>query len=112
MARLGKMKLNHTPFRIGAPNEVQLLISHPNYTGLQIDQMTRNWIPPHYVDRIEVTYDGEPVLAVDGDISLSENPSIHFSFVPEAPGSLDVIAHDTEGGTFTRSFEVAPEAGS
>jgi sulfur-oxidizing protein SoxY len=30
MARLGQMRLNHPPFRLGAPNQVQLLISHPN----------------------------------------------------------------------------------
>jgi sulfur-oxidizing protein SoxY len=83
------------------------LISHPNYTGLQIDQLSRNWIPPHYVDRIEVTYAGRTVMTVEGDISLSENPSIHFSFVPEAPGELTVEAHDSEGGVFVDRWPVA-----
>jgi sulfur-oxidizing protein SoxY len=112
MARLGRMKLNHTPFRLGEPNEVQLLISHPNYTGLQIDQLSRNWIPPHFVRSIEVRYDGTPVMTVDGDISISENPSIHFSFVPEAEGVLEVEARDSEGGTFSGSWQVAPDAAS
>jgi sulfur-oxidizing protein SoxY len=112
MARLGKMKLKHTPFRLGEPNEVQLLISHPNYTGLQIDQLSRNWIPPHFVRTIEVRYDGAPVMTVDGDISISENPSIHFSFMPEAEGELEVEARDSEGGTFSRSWPVAPDAPS
>ena len=49
LARLGRMKLKHEPFRLGEPNQVQLLISHPNYTGMQMDQLSRNWIPPHYV---------------------------------------------------------------
>lgn len=112
MARLGQMKLNHTPFKLGEPNQVQLLISHPNYTGMQMDQLSRHWIPPHYVERVEVTYDGEPVLAVEGDISLSENPSIHFSFVPAAPGELAVVARDNEGGRFTRTWQVTADAGS
>jgi len=107
MARLGKMKLNHPPFRLGEPNQVQLLISHPNYTGLQIDQLSRNWIPPHYVERIEITYGGRTVMTVEGDISLSENPSLHFSFVPEAPGELQVEARDTEGGVFVGRWPVA-----
>lgn len=107
MARLGKMKLNHPPFRIGEPNQVQLLISHPNYTGLQIDQLSRNWIPPHYVERVEVAYDGRTVMTVEGDISLSENPSLHFSFVPEGPGELQVEARDTEGGVFVGRWPVA-----
>lgn len=112
MARLGKMKLNHTPFRMDEPNQVQLLISHPNYSGLQIDQVSRNWIPPHYVRTIEVSYDGQPVLAVEGDISLSENPSIHFSFVPDRPGELSVEVEDSEAQTFSESWPVAAETPS
>jgi sulfur-oxidizing protein SoxY len=38
MARLGQMKVKPlTPFRPGEPNQVQVLISHPNYSGLQMD---------------------------------------------------------------------------
>lgn len=112
MARLGRMKLNHAPFRPGEPNQVQLLISHPNYSGLQIDQLSRNWIPPHYVRKIEVSYAGAPVLAVEGDISLSENPSIHFSFVPAKPGELTAEVTDSEERTFTESWPVAQGADS
>jgi sulfur-oxidizing protein SoxY len=112
MARLGRMKLNHGAFRFGEPNQVQLLISHPNYSGLQIDQLSRNWIPPHYVRSVRVSYAGRPVLAVEGDISLSENPSLHFSFVPERPGELAVEAADSEGRTFTGSWPVAGDTPS
>lgn len=39
MARLGRMKLKQsTPVTLGEPNQVQVLISHPNYSGLQMDQ--------------------------------------------------------------------------
>jgi len=107
MARLGQMRLKHEPFRLGAPNQVQLLISHPNYTGMQMDQLSRNWIPPHYVQSIEVRYDARPVLTVDADISLSENPAIRFAFVPERPGTLEVEVRDSEGGRFTGSWPVA-----
>jgi sulfur-oxidizing protein SoxY len=107
MARLGRMKLNHASFRMAEPNQVQLLISHPNYSGLQIDQVSRNWIPPDYVRRVEVSYAGQPVLAVEGDISLSENPSIHFSFVPDRPGELAVEVEDSEARTFSESWPVA-----
>jgi sulfur-oxidizing protein SoxY len=112
IARLGQMKLKHGRLRLGAPNQVQLLISHPNYSGLQIDQISRNWIPPHYVRTIEVRYDDQPVLAVDADISLSENPSIHFSFVPERPGALEVEVLDSEGGRFRSSWPLAAEPSS
>ena len=112
LARLGQMKLKHAPFRLGEPNQVQLLISHPNYTGMQMDQVSRNWIPPHYVQTIEARFDGRPVLSVDADISLSENPSIHFSFVPDRPGRLEVDVRDSEGQSFSASWPVAPESSS
>jgi sulfur-oxidizing protein SoxY len=112
MARLGQMKLNHGPIHLGEPNEVQLLISHPNYSGLQIDQLTRYWIPPHYVHSVEVAWGGQTVLRVEADISIAENPSLHFSFVPEAPGELAVEAEDNTGKVFTQRFPIEPEAGS
>jgi sulfur-oxidizing protein SoxY len=109
MARLGKMKLRQSGvFEPGRPHEVQVLISHPNYTGLQIDQLTRNWIPPDYVERIVVRFAGRPVLEVDGDISLSEDPSLTFAFVPDAPGELAVEAEDSQGRRFAQSWELGP----
>lgn len=109
MSRLGKMKLKPTtPFAPGEVNEAQLLVSHPNYTGLQIDQLTRNWIPPDYVRKVEVSYGGKPVLEVEGDISISEDPSITFSFVPEAPGPMSVRVEDSQGRTFEGSWPLGP----
>jgi sulfur-oxidizing protein SoxY len=109
MARLGQMKVKEiTPFTPGEPNQVQLMISHPNYSGLQIDQVSRNWVPPHFVERIDISYGERTIMTVEGDISLSENPSVRFSFVPEGPGALQVRAVDTEG----RVFETAKPMGS
>ena len=113
MSRIGKMKLKPiTPFTPGEPNQVQLMISHPNYSGLQMDQLTRNWVPPHFVETIDVTYGGRTVMSVEGDISLSENPSVRFSFVPDGPGELEVKAVDTEGAVFelTKPLGAAPGA--
>lgn len=113
IARLGKMKIRPmTPFRAGAPTEVQLLISHPNYSGMQIDPLSRNWIPPHYVREIHISYDDRTVLRVEGDISLSENPSIHFSFVPQGPGELSVRVVDSEEQEFTGAWPVDQDTSS
>ena len=101
MSRMGKMKVKKiSPFTPGEPNQVQLMISHPNYSGLQMDQVTRNWVPPHFVETIDVVYGGQTIMSVEGDISLSENPTVRFSFVPEEPGELQVKAVDTEGTVF------------
>lgn len=109
MSRLGKMKLDtRTPFAPGEVNEVQLLISHPNYTGLQMDQLSRLWIPPDYVREITVRYGGSPVLEVESDISISEDPAISFSFVPEAPAAMTVEVTDSKGRAFEGSWPLGP----
>ncbi len=113
MSRLGKMKLKPlTPFALGEPNEMQLMISHPNYSGLQMDQLTRNWVPPHFVESIDISYGDKTIMTVEADISLSENPTVRFSFVPQGPGELQVKAIDTEGEVFEmqKALGATPEA--
>lgn len=113
MSRMGKMKLKTiTPFTPGEPNQVQVMISHPNYSGLQIDQLTRNWVPPHFVETIDIAYGGETVMSVEGDISLSENPTLRFSFVPDAAGELLVKAVDTEGAVFETTTPIGETPGA
>ena len=113
MSRLGQMKVKTiTPFTPGEPNQAQVMISHPNYSGLQMDQVTRNWVPPHFVESIDIRYGDQTIISVEGDISLSENPTVRFSFVPDGPGALEIKAVDTEGGVFemTEPIGAAPEA--
>ena len=119
MARLGKMKLKHSGE--AAPDgsrTAQLLISHPNYSGLQMDQLTRHYIPAHFVQDIEVTYGGETLMTVEGAISLSEDPSIHFNYMPaddaegDEGGEMSVWVRDSDDMTFTNSWPVEGTAGS
>jgi sulfur-oxidizing protein SoxY len=113
MARLGKMKLKQsTPVRLDQPNQAQLLISHPNYSGYQRHPLTLYYIPGHFVQDVKISYGDRTILTVEGAISLSENPSFHFTYVPEGPGALTVEVRDTEDAVFTRSWPVEPEAGS
>lgn len=111
MARLGRIKVKLpetlTP---GSPAMAQVMISHPNSSGLQFDQISRTYIPAHYVQSIAIRVGGQTVLEADTDISISEDPNLRFSFVPVEGGSLEVVAHDTKGATFTHT--VPPTAGS
>jgi sulfur-oxidizing protein SoxY len=105
MARLGQMKLKPQPtFIPGEPNRVQLLVSHPNYSGLQIDQLSRAWIPPDYVRSVKISYAGQPVLDIEGDISISEDPSFTFTFVPREPGEMKVVVEDNKDRRFEQRF--------
>jgi sulfur-oxidizing protein SoxY len=113
LARLGRMKLKQSPRVVmGEPNQVQLLISHPNYSGLQMNQLTRHYIPAHFVREIKVRYGETPILEVEGAISLSEDPSIHFSFVPREPALLSVEVEDTDDQHFSKAWPIEPQAGS
>ncbi|WP_247872016.1 quinoprotein dehydrogenase-associated SoxYZ-like carrier [Azospirillum sp. TSO35-2] len=107
LARLGRIKVNlPDTVMAGSPATAQLLISHPNSSGLQFDQVSRTYIPAHYIRSIAIRYGGQPVLDIDTDISISEDPNIRFSFVPGTGGSLEVVAQDTKGATFTRTVPV------
>jgi sulfur-oxidizing protein SoxY len=109
MARLGKMQLKPmTAFAPGQLQEAQLLISHPNYTGMQMDQLTRLWIPPDYVRFVKVRVGDTPVLEVEGDIALSENPAFTFSFQADAPAPMVVEVEDSEGRKFEQSWPIGP----
>lgn len=83
-------------------SRLQLMIRHPNYSGLQMDQVTRLYIPAKFVDNIEVKQGDELVFSMVGGISLSEDPAIQFSYEPTGQ-EIDVRAADTDG----RSFEGA-----
>jgi sulfur-oxidizing protein SoxY len=109
MANLGQMKFKqHGAAVLGRPNQAQLLISHPNFSGLQFDQVSRHYIPAHFVQDIRIRYGDRTILTVEGNISLSEDPSIHFNYVPDAPGAITVEVRDSNGLTFTRTWSIEP----
>ncbi|HXY99983.1 MAG TPA: quinoprotein dehydrogenase-associated SoxYZ-like carrier [Stellaceae bacterium] len=104
LARLGRMKLSFAPPRPGRRTGVQLLISHPNSSGLQMDQLTHTYIPADFIQQIRVTYAGVDVLTVDSDIALSEDPSIRFGLLPRAPGEIEVEVDDSRQRHFTQRW--------
>lgn len=107
MAAAGKMKLAlDGPFRPGGVNKARLLIKHPMYTGLQRDLATNGFRPAFFIDKIEVSYNGKPVMRADTYIGISEDPSIGFSFVARQPGALQVSIRDNEGRSFRHSLDV------
>lgn len=104
--RRGKMKLRQRT--IDDRLELQLMISHPNHSGLQINQLTRNWIPPDYVSHIEMHYNNKPMLIFEGGISMSENPSLRLSMDQHTDeGRLSVQIRDSKKRSFQDAWSVA-----
>ena len=89
-------------------HEVQIMIRHPNNSGLQKDQITGYYIPAHYVDRISVSRSGKSLIGIEGAISLSENPMLRFKFLSDGNEKLDVRATDTEENVFKGSWALKP----
>lgn len=105
--KLGQIRLRELAGDDGPGNRVQMLIRHPNHTGLQMNQVTRLVVPPHYVNLIDVETDGVGVLHGEMTFSLSQNPSLRFTYRGDG---LRVKIHDTENNWFTE--KTIPGGGS
>jgi len=96
-ARVGRMRLAvDGNVSYNQPALAQLMISHPNDSGLVMDQLTRHYTPAYFVRSIKVTYAGKPILTAEVDFSISENPNFRFYFVPVGDGELKAEAVDTK----------------
>ncbi len=110
LARAGKMK-----FKIGESSEQlphssigQILISHPNNSGMQFDQISRNYIPAYFVNQVSVRLDDKELFLLETNFSLSENPSIHFSFdLEQKPDSvISVKAIDSNNSSYENTWKI------
>lgn len=110
---IGRMKLRLLgEFAAGEPIQAQLMIRHPNFNGMQMNQVTRFYTPPRFIKSTEVTYEGSKVFHLESDISISTDPVIIFGFVPQAKGELQVAIRDSDDATFSGSFDVPGAAAS
>lgn len=106
----GRIKLRvDGPLEAGKPAAVQLAISHPNASGLVLDQVSRLYEPAYYVRKLSVRYGDKLVLSADIDFSISENPNFRFYFLPSGDGALRADVVDTKDLSF--SSEVAFKLG-
>ena len=107
MARLGRMKFRtEGSVQMNQPNLAELMISHPNVSGLAMDQVTRLYAPPRFVRTVQVSYAGRPVMSADVDFTISENPNFRFYFVPRGDGDLKAEVVDSSNATFESSLAV------
>ena len=109
-ASMGAMKLRQFPpqevTELGVRRELQLMIRHPNHSGFQMDQVTRYFIPAHFVRDVKVSRDGVMLLRMEGGISISEDPNFRFDYAAKAGGEIEVEAIDTEDKVFRDKWPV------
>lgn len=81
--------------------ELQLMIRHPNNSGLQKDPITQYFIPPHFIHKVSVSQGDRQIFSMEGGISISEDPNFRFDYVPDGKGEIRVEAIDTDGKVFS-----------
>jgi sulfur-oxidizing protein SoxY len=91
--------------------EAQIMIRHPNYSGMQMDQVTRLYVPAHFIKSLRVQQGDALLFAVDAGISIAENPLFRFMYRPNGAKEFRVEAEDSDGGTFRAVFPVTSSAG-
>jgi len=84
----------------------RLQIKHPMFTGLQRDLVSQGFRPAFYISKIDVRYNGEPVLVADTYIGISEDPNLRLPFIAKGDGTLTVTIRDNEDNEFTHSLDV------
>src|SRR5246127_5410482 len=72
--RLGQMRYRQFAMPEQGPasgaREAQIMIGHPNNSGLQMDQVTQLYIPPFFVDQLKLWQGDNPALWVGGGVLI------------------------------------------
>jgi sulfur-oxidizing protein SoxY len=93
---------------VSVPREAQIMIRHPNNSGLQRDQVSLLYIPLFIVRELRIWQGDKLVLAMEGGISISEDPNIRFSYLPNGATTFRAEAVDTEGHVFKGEWPAQP----
>jgi len=88
------------------PREAQIMVRHPNNSGLQRDQVSLLYIPANFVNELRVWQGDALVFSMEAGISISENPTFRFNYIPNGATTFKVEARDTQGRVFRRELPV------
>lgn len=109
---LGAMRFRQFPQSSAGPvsvlREAQIMVRHPNNSGLQRDQVSHLYIPLFIVRDLRVWQGDQLVLEMVGGISISEDPNIRFSYRPNGAAKFRAEGTDTEGNVFKGEWPVEP----
>ena len=105
--RMGKMRFKQIDNKESKRSRsLRLIISHPNNTGMQKDQISTMFIPEHYVTNVKVTFNKSLVMEADTTFTLSENPNFTFTFDPSESGTLRADLKDNLDNIFSLETEI------
>ena len=114
-ATMGQMKFRqfaeHPSAGVAASDEhdVQVMLRHPNNSGMQMDQLSRLYIPPLFVEDLKLWQGDDLILAVEGGISISEDPNFRLTYRSASTADFRVEATDSDKHVYKGTF---PNKGS
>jgi sulfur-oxidizing protein SoxY len=105
VAHIGELKFRR--FDGEAPaglDDAQIMIRHPNNSGLQMDPLTMYYIPAFFIQELKLSSGDKLIFAMEGGISISENPTFRLTYsgFPDEPVAVE--ATDTKGKTYHDSW--------
>lgn len=98
--KIGDVRFRPTP----DGKSLQVSLRHPNNSGFQIDPVSGDPIPPHFVQHVRIRAGGRTLLDIDTGISLSENPTIRIASTEKIPAPLTFEAVDSEQADFQATW--------
>jgi len=98
---MGRMRVKTATATAGKSGLGEIMLRHPNISGLAIDQLSGGYPPARFISHLSVTAGGKLVFAMEGGISISEDPNFRFSYSAGADDSLEVTAEDSSGTKFS-----------
>jgi sulfur-oxidizing protein SoxY len=103
---LGQMKFRTFRQDASATPEAQIMLRHPQNSGLQMDQLTRLYIPPFFIEDLKIWQGDELMVEMDGGIAIAEDPNIRFNYKPNGAAGFRVEATDTSKHIFRDDWSV------
>jgi sulfur-oxidizing protein SoxY len=97
---LGQMKFRMFRSEADALPEAQIMLRHPQNSGLQMDQLTRLYVPPFFIDNLKVWQGDDLVMTMEGGIAIAEDPNIRFDYRPNGAANFHAEAVDTSKNMF------------
>jgi sulfur-oxidizing protein SoxZ len=81
--------------------DVKVLMSHPMEPGTRKDAKTDKLIPAHFINHVEVTLNGKPVIDAQWGGAVSKNPFLGFKVKGVKAGDkIGVNAVDNQSNKF------------
>jgi|SRR5271166_729400 len=104
LAAMGQTRFRLLPSAPGGHQEAQVMLRHPNNSGLQMDQITHLYTPARYIDHLAV-YQGEDLIfSMEAGISISEDPNFRFDYILNGSKTIRLEASDSTGKKFTSTW--------